>query len=367
MYAGVSRLRRPVNIGHRPVSDTIRTLHILEAWMRRQFVGAVIGVLLSCVAAFAQQTTGTITGRVLDQQGGAIPGATVTAKSATTGFTRTEVSDTEGVYRLSALPVGIYDVTAELQGFTTVSKKGVEVNVGQTQAIDFPLKVAQLAETVNVTGATPLIQTTASSVGAVVDVKRIESIPLNGRQFANLAATVPGVGLSFHSDPTKSTQFAPLVNGGAGRNINYQIDGGDNNDDTVGGLLQQFPLEAVEQFNFQTQRFKAEYGRSNGGVLSVVTKSGTNLFTGSAFEFFRDKSMNSLTETEKLAAPVGGTAVKGDYRQNQFGGSFGGPIAKDKAHFFFAIDRTQQDKTQAVNTQGLYPSQDGVFAVPNRS
>jgi hypothetical protein len=339
--------------------------------MRRQLIGAAMIVLLGCASVFAQGTNGTVTGRVVDQQGSAVPGATVTAKSATTGFTRAEVTDAEGVYRLSALPVGIYDVTAELQGFTTVSKKGVEVNVGQTQAIDFPLKVAQLAETVNVTGATPLIQTTASSVGAVVDVKRIESLPLNGRQFANLAATVPGVGLSFHSDPTKSTQFAPLVNGGAGRNINYQIDGGDNNDDTVGGQLQAFPLEAIEQFNFQTQRFKAEYGRSNGGVLSVVTKSGTNLWSGSAFEYFRDKSMNAETETEILAdknnaaagLPVTG---KGDYRQSQFGGSFGGPILKDQAHFFFAIERTNQDKTQVVNTQGLFPSQDGVFAVPYR-
>jgi hypothetical protein len=322
-------------------------------------------LLLTCASVFAQQTTGAVTGRVLDQQGSAVPGATVTAKSTTTGFTRTEVSDSEGVYRLSALPVGVYDVTAELQGFTTVSKKGVEVNVGQTQAVDFPLKVAALAETVNVTGATPLIQTTASSVGSIVDTKRIESIPLNGRQFANLAATVPGVGLSFHSDPTKSTQYAPLVNGGAGRNINYQIDGGDNNDDTVGGQLEAFPLEAIEQFNFQTQRFKAEYGRSNGGVLSVVTKSGTNLFAGSAFEFFRDKSMNALTETEILAAGTN-TPVKGDYRQNQFGGSFGGPIVKDQAHFFFAVERTNQDKTQAVNTQGLFPSKDGIFAVPYR-
>jgi hypothetical protein len=335
--------------------------------MRRYLFGAAMILLLTCASVFAQGTSGTITGRVVDQQGAAVPGATVTAKSTTTGFTRSEVSDSEGVYRLSALPVGIYEVTAELQGFTTVSKKDVEVNVAQTQAVDFPLKVAQLAETVNVTGATPLIETTRSGVGAIVDVKRIENLPLNGRQFANLAATVPGVGLSFHSDPTKSTQYAPLVNGGAGRNINYQIDGGDNNDDTVGGQLQAFPLEAIEQFNFQTQRFKAEYGRSNGGVLSVVTKSGTNLFAGSAFEFFRDKSMNALTETEKLPQINGtGAAVKGDYRQNQFGGSFGGPIAKDQAHFFFAIERTNQDKTQAVNTQGLFPSKDGIFAVPYR-
>ena len=335
--------------------------------MRRHLFGAAVFLLLACVTAFAQQTTGAISGRVVDQQGAAVPGVTITAKNVATGFTRTEVSDSEGTYRLGAMPVGMYEVNAELQGFATVSKKDVEVNVAQVQAIDFSMKVASVAETVNVTGATPLIQTTASGVGTVVDPKRIESLPLNGRQFANLAATVPGVGLSFHSDPTKSTQYAPLVNGGAGRNINYQIDGGDNNDDTVGGLLQQFPLEAVQEFNFQTQRFKAEYGRSNGGVLSVVTKSGTNMWSGSAFEAFRDKSMNALTETEKLA--VFGTSVaptKGDYRQSQFGGSFGGPIEKDKAHFFAAFERTQKDTTQAVNTQGLFPTQDGIFPVPYR-
>src|SRR5262249_37562447 len=124
--------------------------------------------------------------------------------------------------------------------------------------LDFAMKVAQLAETVNVTGATPLIETTASSVGGVVDPKTIESLPLNGRQFANLAATIPGVGLGFHSDPTKSTQYSPQIAGGNGRNLNYQIDGGDNNDDTVGGLLQLFPLEAVSEFNLVTSRYKAE-------------------------------------------------------------------------------------------------------------
>src|SRR6187397_319858 len=294
-------------------------------WMRSYLFGAAMMVLLTCASVFAQGVSGTITGRVVDQQGAAIPGVTVTAKSTTTGFTRSEVSDAEGVYRLSAMPVGIYEVTAELQGFATVSKKDVEVNVAQTQAVDFPLKVAQLAETVNVTGATPLIETTRSGVGAIVDVKRIESLPLNGRQFANLAATVPGVGLSFHSDPTKSTQYAPQINGGAGRNINYQIDGGDNNDDTVGGLLQAYPLEAIQEFNFVTQRFKAEYGRSNGGVLSVVTKSGTNNWSGSAFEYFRDKGLNAVTETERLAAASGTAPIKGDYRRNQFGGSLGGP------------------------------------------
>jgi outer membrane receptor protein involved in Fe transport len=330
-------------------------------------LGAALLFLLGCAPAFAQQTSGSITGRVLDQQGAAVPGATVTAKSAATGFSRTEVSDASGLYRLNALPVGIYEVTASLSGFTTITKRDVDVNVGQVQAIDFSLRIAAVAETINVTGASPLIETTNSSVGGIVDPKRIESLPLNGRQFANLAATVPGVGLAFHTDPTKSTQYSPQINGGNGRNVNYQIDGGDNNDDTVGGLLQMFPLEAIQEFNFLTQRFKAEYGRSNGGVLSVVTKSGTNTPSGSLFEFFRDKSMNALSETEKLAV-VGTTAspVKGDYRKNQFGGSFGGPIVKDTAHFFVAAERTQQDTTQTVDTLGLFPSQNGVFAVPYR-
>src|SRR5438046_9569796 len=292
--------------------------------MTRTFIRAVTVLLLSCGVAYAQQTTGTVTGRVVDQQGSAVPGATVTAKSPSTGFTRTEVSDAEGVYRLEALPVGGYDVTAELQGVQTVSKKDVDVNVGQIGAIDFPMKVAALAETVNVTAATPLIETTSSAVGGLVDVKRIESIPLNGRQFANLAATIPGVGLAFHTDPTKSTQFSPQINGGNGRNINYQIDGGDNNDDTVGGLLQLFPLEAIQEFNFVTSRSKAEYGRSNGGVMNIVTKSGTNDPHGSFFTSMRDKSLNAQTETEKLSH-----VAKQDYRRYHFGGSFGGPMVQN--------------------------------------
>ncbi len=149
-----------------------------------------------------------------------------------------------------------------------------------------------------------------SSVGGVVDIGRIESIPLNGRQFANLAATLPGVGLGNHSDPTKSTQYSPQINGGNGRNVNYQIDGGDNNDDTVGGLLQLFPLEAIQEFNFVTSRAKAENGRSNGGVMNIVTKSGTNSYRGSFFELFRDKSMNvDHRPPRRTAAPTSRTTA----------------------------------------------------------
>ena len=190
--------------------------------------------LVTATAAFAQQTTGNISGRIVDDQGAAVPGVTVTARNTQTGFTRSDVSDAEGIYRLNALPVGTYDLTAELQGFSKVDQKGVVINVGQSLDIAIAMKVASVQENITVTGETPLIETRSSSVGGVVDVARIENLPLNGRQFANLAATIPGVGLGFHSDPTKSSQFSPQINGGNGRNVNYQIDGGDNNDDTGG-------------------------------------------------------------------------------------------------------------------------------------
>ena len=324
-------------------------------------------VLLVCVfafaaiPAFAQQTSGNITGRVLDDQGAAVPGATITATNTQTGFVRTDVSDAEGLFRLNALPVGTYDLVAELQGFTRVEQKGVVVNVAQTTDLSISLRVAQLAETITVTGESPIVSTTTSAVGGNVEVAQMESLPLNGRQFANLAIQIPGVGLGFHSDPTKSTQFSPQINGGNGRNMNYQIDGGDNNDDTVGGLLQLFPLEAIQEFNVQTARFKAEYGRSNGGVMNIVTKSGTNDLRGSWFTLFRDKAMNAQTFSEKLAE-----VDKQDYRRWQYGGSVGGPLLRDRAHFFFAAERTQQDTFQAVDTLGLFPSEDGVFATPYR-
>ena len=249
---------------------------------------AICAFALTATSAAAQQTTGNIQGRITDAQKAAVPGVTVTAKNPATGFTRSEVTDSEGVFRLNALPVGSYDLHAELAGFSAYDRKGFVVNLGESLDVNIDLKVAGVAESVNVTAESPLVSTNSSSVGGVVDTTKIESLPLNGRQFANLAATIPGVGLGFHSDPTKSTQFSPQIAGGNGRNVNYQIDGGDNNDDTVGGLLQLFPLEAIQEFNFVTQRYKAEYGRSNGGVMNIVTKSGTNKPQGSFFELFRD-------------------------------------------------------------------------------
>lgn len=316
---------------------------------------------LVAVPVAAQQTTGNITGRIVDDQGAAIPGVTVTATHTQTRFSRTDITTTEGLYRLTGLPVGVYDLTAELQGFSRVERRQLIVNVAQTLPIDITLSVAGVQESITVTGESPLIQTSSSAVGGVVDVARIENLPLNGRQFANLAATIPGVNLGFHSDPTKSTQYSPQIGGGNGRNLNYQIDGGDNNDDTVGGLLQLFPLEAIQEFNLVTSRYRAEYGRSNGGVMNIVTKSGTNQPRGSWFTLLRDSAMNARTETERI-----NEADKQEYRRYQYGGSFGGPITRDKVHYFGAFERTQQDTFQVVSTRGLFPELDGTYGTPYR-
>jgi hypothetical protein len=318
---------------------------------------AATTVALAAVPALAQQTSGTITGLVIDPQGMAVPGTTVTAVDASTGFSRTDVSDGQGLYHLNAMPVGSYDVVAELPGFTRVERKDIVVNVSETTNLNLTLRLAQVAETVTVVGETPLIPTTSSSLGQVVDLTRIERLPLNGRQFANLAATVPGVGLGFHSDPTKATEYSPQISGGNGRNVDYIVDGGDNNDDTIGGLAQMYPLEGIQQFNVMTQRFDAQYGRG-AGVLSVVTKSGTNDVRGSAFTLLRDTAMNAKTESEKL-----NRLPKQQYRRYQYGGSVGGPVAQNKLFYFAAFERMQQETKQTVNTLGLFPSEEGVFPV----
>ena len=315
---------------------------------------------LATVPASAQITSGHISGQITDQHGGAVPGASVVATNTATGFVREATSDGSGAYRLAALPVGTYDVSATLTGFRPYARS-LTVNVARSTTLDIALGVASVTEQVVVRAAVPLVSTTSSSVGDIVLPDRIENLPLNGRQFANLAATVPGVGLGFHSDLTKSSQYSPQISGGNGRNVNYLVDGGDNNDDVVGGLLQLFPLESIQEFNVLTQRFDAEYGRSNGAVLNIVTKSGTNDQRGSWFTLVRDEALNSRTYREAT-----GNVEKQAYSRYQFGGSLGGPIVENRVHYFAAYERTQQDTRQIVNTLGLFPDDDGIFDVPMR-
>jgi len=310
--------------------------------------------------AQAQTTSGTISGRITDAQGAALEAVLVRARNRDTGFERGAQSDRAGTYHLSGLPIGTYEITAELTRFQT-SARATTLNIGRDVTLDITMQLEGRAESVTVSAAAPLISTRSSAVGGVVDLARIEGLPLNGRQFANLAATVPGVGLGFHSDVSKAAQYAPQISGGNGRNINYVVDGGDNNDDTVGGLLQLFPLEAIQEFEVLTQRYDSEYGRSDGAVLNVVTKSGSNDRRGSWFTLLRDDVLNARTFSERLAK-----IDKQPYQRYQFGGSLGGPVVENRVHYFAAFERTQQDTEQVVNTFGAFPADEGVFTVPFR-
>lgn len=314
---------------------------------------ALLACLLATTVAIAQTSGGSMSGRVVDASGGALPGVTVTATNAKTGFNRSTVTGSDGSYSFPTLPAGTYDVVAELSGFASVTTRNVEVQVASERKIDVALKQAAVQEQITVTAEAPLIATTPA-IGTFVSEREIENLPLNGRQFANLGSLAPGTTLSVNSDPTKPGQLTIALNGGSGRNVNFLIDGGDNTDDTIGGALQNFNVEAVQEFKIQTQQYKAEYGRTTGGVLTVVTKTGTNDFEGAAYEFYRDKSLNEKTTSEKNAG-VG----KSPYRRNQYGATVGGPIIKDKMHFFATAERLERPTSYIVDTGGIYPEFDG--------
>lgn len=301
-------------------------------------------VLLLPNLVFAQTNAGSLSGRVADDTGAGLPGVTITATNASTGFNRTVVTEVDGTYRFASLPIGTYEVNAELAGFGSVATRNVEVNVSTDRTLNVKLKQASVKEQITVTAASPLIETTPA-IGTVVSQREIANLPLNGRQFANLGSLAPGTTLSVNSDPTKPGQLTIALNGGSGRNVNFLVDGGDNTDDTIGGALQNFNIDAVQEFNIQTQQYKAEYGRTTGGVLTVVTKTGTNDFEGSAYEFYRDKSLNSQTETEKLSG-----AGKSPYKRNQYGATIGGPIMRDRIHFFATAERLERPTSYVINT-----------------
>ena len=321
--------------------------------IRVPILALIIFSLLVPTFLLAQTSAGALGGRVADESGGALPGVTVTAANSATGFSRSVVTGTDGQYRFPSIPVGTYNVTAELNGFASVTTRNVEVTVATERTVNFSLKQATVKEQITVT-AEPLLVETSPAVGTTISQRELENLPLNGRQFANLGSLAPGTQLSVNSDPTKPGQLTIMLNGGSGRNVNYLVDGGDNTDDTIGGALQNYNLEAVQEFKIQTQQYKAEYGRTTGGVLTVVTKSGTNDFDGSAYEFYRDKSLNAETTTEKDAG-VG----KSPFRRNQYGAAIGGPIVKDRAHFFITAERLDRKTNYVVDTGGIFPNLDG--------
>ena len=326
---------------------------------RLQRILLICLVFLVPFSALAQGSAASLSGRVLDESGAALPGVTVTVTNTATGVTRTTVTETDGTYRFPSLQAGTYNVVADLSGFGSVEAKDVVLNVARQREFDLTLKPAAVKESITVTADAPLIAT-EPAIGTTVSQEELENLPLNGRQFANLGVLAPGTQLNYNADPTKPGQLTIALNGGIGRNINFTVDGGDNTDDTIGGALQNFNLEAVQEFTIQTQSYKAEYGRSSGGVLTVVTKTGTNDFGGSVYGFYREDSLNSITESERL-----GSGEKAAYERKQYGGSLGGPIIRDRAHFFATYEETERPSSYIINTNGIFPEFDGdAVAIP---
>ena len=311
---------------------------------------SVCFILLFGVNVVSAQTsnTGTITGVVKDQSGAIVPGASVKLINLGTNAERAATTTSEGVYEITQLVPGAYRLEVQAPGFSKSVVDNVVVNVLQRTTINPELKVGAIGETVNVSAdAAALVETTKTDVGGVIDQRRLENLPVNGRSFASLAILIPGATLEPSFDPTKARVGTFSVGGSTGRNINITVDGGDNKDNAVGGILQNFSMEGIQEFALSTQRFSAANGRSGGALLSVVSKSGTNSIHGSAFGFFRDEKLNAnapalLAKANPLLFPNPGDAIKPPFGRQQFGGSIGGPIAKDKAFFFGTVEHTRE-------------------------
>ena len=300
-------------------------------------------------SAFGQATaTGAISGTVMDKSNSDISGAEVVITSKATGASRTAASSDEGSFRFDLLSAGSYTVKISKSGFSTVVQT-VELLVGQTATANAVLNPGSVAETIEVTAESPLLDVAKTSVSMDITPRQVEDLPMVGRDAANLAYLAPGVKATDSYDPTKNRYAILSVNGENGRNVNVTVNGIDNKDNTVGGTVMQLPLEAVQEFQISTQRFSAENGRSEGAAINMITKSGSNTLHGSLFGYFRDSAL----DTDEKQADGGGGQVSAhpDYSRQQFGGSVGGPFIKDKLFGFFALERERE-------SQGLQESVD---------
>src|SRR3954469_7894117 len=304
----------------------------------RVIVGLFVAALLLPATARAQFDTATVLGTIKDSSGAVVPGATVTLKNTATGISANAVTDADGNYQFLNVRIGTYTVRAELQGFSVAEAKEVEATVGARQRVDLALKVGTVGETVEVTGASPLLQTDSSDRGQIIAKEQIVNLPLNGRNYADLALLSPGVRRSAISD-TRDASFN--VNGLRSAVNSFMLDGVDNNsygtsNQGFSNQVVQVSPDAVEQFKVQTNNFSAEYGRTGGAVINASMRSGTNAFRGTAWEFHRNTSLNATG----FFKPTGG--VKPKLIRNQFGFVFGGPIVRNRSFFFVNYEGFRQ-------------------------
>jgi outer membrane receptor protein involved in Fe transport len=300
--------------------------------------------MLACAVALAvpamafAQATGSITGIVTDESGAVMPGVTVEATNVGTNQTRTALTGSDGFYSIPLVPPGQYSLKGTLQGFKTFLREGVTVTVESTARVDMKLAVGGLEETISVTADAPLVETSNATLGIVVDEKKVVELPLNGRNFTQLGTLLPGVvappsGLGGAEGNATPGGFGAVtagfsVNGMRNQSNNFLLDGASNNDTFNTGFVLRPPPDAIQEFKILTHSYGAEYGRSAGSVINVVTKSGTNELHGSAWIFNRD---NALQARNFFAAA---DQEKPKLKQNQFGGALGGPLVQNRLFAF---------------------------------
>ncbi|HEU0093172.1 MAG TPA: carboxypeptidase regulatory-like domain-containing protein, partial [Vicinamibacteria bacterium] len=310
----------------------------------------VLGLVAPSVVRAQSRLTGAdLRGTVRDPSAAAIPGATVTATSVDTNTSRTAVSDASGRYFIGALPPGAYRITAEMPGFAAQRREGVILHLGQSLELDFALPVGGRGEDITVTEELGVVDPHRTAVATVIGQPQIENLPINGRNFISFSVITPGVGLDNTPQQGASATSGLSFTGQRARSNNIMVDGLDNNDPIVGSVRATFSQEAVREFQVLTNSYSAEFGKASGGVVNIVTKSGTNELSGNVFAFVRDDSLNAKDHFEKF--DVFGGAIdraKAPYKQWQYGATLGGPIRKDKTFFFLSFERLDIDANSFV-------------------
>jgi len=318
-----------------------------------------LGFLFVSQRVYGQGTTGAIVGTVKDSSGAIIPGAPVTVRNQATNIVRNATSNERGDYNVPLLPPGLYEVSVLQSGFRNAVYSNLTVDVNQTVRVDVTLTLGNQSEEVKVTEAAPLLNTDTSSVGQVVGLQSVTELPINQRNFVSFAYLVPGVQLPAQGTNASTQGIAMNVNGARDTMNNYLIDGVDDNDLVINQYSAIPSLDAIQEFKVQSGNYSAEYGRSAGGQVNVLLKSGTNEFHGTAYEFVRNRHMDAKNFFDQPACKAG--SIPGTCSdiprldRSQFGGSFGGPVVKDKTFFFVAYEYL--DLHQAATRRATVPSQ----------
>src|SRR5436309_940589 len=314
--------------------------------MNRVFVGLMLAVFLGALAAptLAQQGTADIGGRATDEQGDVLPGVMIVLTNEETGVFRQVMSGEDGSYFVSALTPGRYRLAATLAGFRNFDRRSLILEVGKTLTINFALAVGALAESVTVTDVSPIIDVTSTEVGGNIGTSEIVELPAPNRNFFAMVALLPGVQF------VPSSQFGNdtiIASGQASQGNNVTLDGGYNSDDALGssvGGQTRTAIESVQEFQVLTNQYDAEFGRATGAVINAVTKQGTNQFRGVVFGYFTN---SKITAADYFARQSNLEKPKSNLKQ--WGGTIGGPIVRDKAHFFFSLERITESPNRSFD------------------